>query len=209
MADTYELDISKNLINANYITSYIDTKLTELENSMLDKICGVGEILITTREGNPSTWLGRGTWEQIKEGVTLLSAGSTYTVNSEGGEASHSITEAEMPRHTHTQETHSHGKGSMRIQGKLDSEMPQANGNGSYYTGSGAFFTTNDVEWSWGTNYVKQGTAHTTAWCDTNRSGAWTGVTEAVAPAINPAGENQPLSLIQPYIAVYIWRRSA
>ena len=69
------------------VKAYIDSKLTEQENLILDKICGIGEILITTREGNPSTWLGRGTWEQLPEGFVLISAGSTYLANQQYGQA--------------------------------------------------------------------------------------------------------------------------
>lgn len=146
---------------------------------------------------------------KLKEGVTLLSAGDTYAVGSEGGEAQHTLTVEEMPSHTHTQESHTHGKGSMRIQGELESEMAQASGNGTYYSASGAFSVSNNVQWSWGTNYAKQGVAYTTATFDTNRNNAWAGDTNAVVPAINPAGSGEPLSLIQPYIAVYIWQRTA
>lgn len=201
MVDTYELDISKNLINANYITSYIDTKLTELENSMLDKICGVGEILITTREGNPSTWLGRGTWEQIKEGVTLLSAGSTYTVNSEGGEASHAITEAEMPSHTHTQATHNHNRGNMDITGTIPlvwSDTRSLGLMGAFYRGSNS---SNGIMGSGIGTYSYQPSF--------SASRSWEGNTNTVAPTINSAGSGNAMSLMQPYLAVYMWRRTA
>ena len=41
-----------------------------------------------------------GTWERIKD-VFLLAAGDTYSAGSTGGEATHTLTEAEMPNHQH------------------------------------------------------------------------------------------------------------
>lgn len=48
---------------------------------------------------SPQTLFG-GTWEQIKDKF-LLSAGSTYTNGSTGGEATHKLTTSEMPKHSH------------------------------------------------------------------------------------------------------------
>lgn len=53
-----------------------------------------------------------GTWELLDEGIALVSAGQTYTVRSgtakDGGAATHTLTIAEMPSHTHTQNAHKH-----------------------------------------------------------------------------------------------------
>ena len=56
----------------------------------------VGDIFITTRNGNPSSLLGYGTWEQIKDSF-LLAAGDTYAQGDTGGEATHTLTEDELP----------------------------------------------------------------------------------------------------------------
>lgn len=48
---------------------------------------------------NPSTLFG-GTWEQIKD-TFLLAAGATYKAGSTGGEATHTLTQNEMPKHNH------------------------------------------------------------------------------------------------------------
>ena len=48
---------------------------------------------------NPSTLFG-GTWEQIKD-TFLLAAGATYKAGSTGGEATHTLTQDEMPKHNH------------------------------------------------------------------------------------------------------------
>lgn len=59
----------------------------------------VGAIYLSVTEVNPSTLFG-GTWERIG-GRFLLGADSTYAAGSTGGEASHTLTVDEMPKHNH------------------------------------------------------------------------------------------------------------
>lgn len=49
---------------------------------------------------NPSQFFG-GTWERV-EGKFLLGASDSYDAGSEGGEETHTLTESEMPSHTHS-----------------------------------------------------------------------------------------------------------
>lgn len=51
-------------------------------------------------ETDPATLWG-GTWVRQPEGLTLVSAGGNYPLNSTGGEATHTLTVAEMPSHQH------------------------------------------------------------------------------------------------------------
>ena len=60
----------------------------------------VGAIYMSTVETNPSTLFGFGTWERIQD-TFLLAAGSTYSAGSTGGEATHTLTEGEIPAHRH------------------------------------------------------------------------------------------------------------
>lgn len=59
----------------------------------------VGSIYLSVNETSPAELFG-GTWEQIKDSF-LLAAGDTYTAGSTGGEARHTLTVDEMPRHFH------------------------------------------------------------------------------------------------------------
>ena len=59
----------------------------------------VGSIYTSTVSTSPASLFG-GTWEQIKDRF-LLSAGSTYSAGSTGGEATHTLTTDEMPTHRH------------------------------------------------------------------------------------------------------------
>lgn len=69
------------------------------KQSLLSLIYPVGSIYMSVNAANPQTFLG-GTWEQIKD-TFLLAAGTTYTAGATGGEATHTLTVDEMPKHTH------------------------------------------------------------------------------------------------------------
>lgn len=72
----------------------------EIKQLIFEMTYPIGKIIHTTKANNPSTYLGGGTWEQIKD-VFLLAAGDTYTAGSTGGEAEHTLTVDEMPSHSH------------------------------------------------------------------------------------------------------------
>ena len=63
-------------------------------NSLLDAH-PVGSYYISDVNTSPATLFG-GTWSQVKD-TFLLTAGDTYTAGATGGEATHTLTEAELP----------------------------------------------------------------------------------------------------------------
>lgn len=67
--------------------------------TIFDMIYPVGAIYISASNVSPSFLFG-GTWEQIKDRF-LIGAGSSYQAGSVGGEATHTLTIDEMPRHNH------------------------------------------------------------------------------------------------------------
>lgn len=66
---------------------------------LLDLTHPIGSIYTSTVNTDPGTLFG-GTWEQIKD-TFLLAAGATYKAGSTGGEATHTLTQNEMPKHNH------------------------------------------------------------------------------------------------------------
>lgn len=67
----------------------------------------IGSIYMNVDDVDPSTLFG-GTWTKL-ENRFLLAKGSTYTtLEATGGEATVTLKESEMPRHTHIQNAHSH-----------------------------------------------------------------------------------------------------
>ncbi|AGW43699.1 putative antireceptor [Lactobacillus phage phiLdb] len=67
------------------------------DKNIFDMIYPVGSIYISVNNANPSVLFG-GTWEQIQDRF-LLGAGSTYSADSVGGEANHTLTQAEIPKY--------------------------------------------------------------------------------------------------------------
>ena len=68
-------------------------------NFVLDNVYPVGSIYMNVNSTNPGTLFG-GTWEQI-QGKFLLGMSSSYPAGSQGGEESHTLTEAEIAPHKH------------------------------------------------------------------------------------------------------------
>ena len=69
-------------------------------NFVLDNVYPVGSIYMNVNSTNPGTLFG-GTWEQI-QGRFLLGMSSSYPAGSQGGEAEHTLTISETPKHTHS-----------------------------------------------------------------------------------------------------------
>lgn len=67
--------------------------------TIFEMVYPVGAIYISVSDVNPATLFG-GSWEQIQDRF-LLGAGATYSAGSIGGEATHTLTIDEMPRHNH------------------------------------------------------------------------------------------------------------
>ena len=83
-------DWSKNDFNVNGTLKVNNTNIFDL-------IYPVGSFYISAKSTNPATLFG-GTWEQI-QGRFLLGRSSSYPVGTMGGEATHTLTESEMPSH--------------------------------------------------------------------------------------------------------------
>ena len=69
--------------------------------AQLAKVFPVGAVYISTVATNPADLFGFGTWQQIKD-TFLLAAGDSYAAGATGGEAEHTLTVDEMPRHEHS-----------------------------------------------------------------------------------------------------------
>ena len=69
--------------------------------TIIDTIYPYGSIYITLNQTSPSKLFPGTYWKQIKNRF-LLSASSTYSASSVGGEATHALTTDEMPEHRHS-----------------------------------------------------------------------------------------------------------
>ena len=84
---------------------------------------------------NPGTLFG-GTWEQI-QGRFLLGMSSSYPAGSQGGEAEHTLTEAEMPSHVG------------HLSAGIDGTAPIGKGNYKGYLKSSTMTAHGDIGRGW------------------------------------------------------------
>lgn len=94
------IDTQKSSVGVNCLPSQSD--VLQLGDSAWLTAQGaypVGAIYLSVTEVDPSTLFG-GTWERIG-GRFLLGADSSYSAGSTGGEAAHTLTVDEMPKHNH------------------------------------------------------------------------------------------------------------
>ena len=167
---------------------------------MLDtmkKIYPVGSIYMSTVSTNPATLFGFGTWEAMPAGRVLLaqgksSWGTTYNAGSSGGEATHKLTVGELPNHGHTASTDN-----INITGgfKLDgTEM------GGTTSASGVF--------SIGSSFTpSKGHGNSGGGSNAGRNINFNS-THSHKITINNVGEGQSHNNLQPFISVYIWKRT-
>lgn len=94
------IDTKKSSVGVNCLPSQSD--VLQLGDSAWLTAQGaypVGAIYLSVTDANPAALFG-GTWERIG-GRFLLGADTTYTAGSTGGEAAHTLTVDEMPKHNH------------------------------------------------------------------------------------------------------------
>lgn len=97
---SFFIDTQKSSVGVNCLPSQSDVfQLGESAWLTAQGAYPVGAIYLSVTDANPAALFG-GTWERIG-GRFLLGADTTYTAGSTGGEAEHTLTADEMPRHNH------------------------------------------------------------------------------------------------------------
>lgn len=168
----------------------------------------VGSIYLSVNNVNPGTIFG-GTWEQIQDRF-LLAAGSTYGGGSTGGSANHTHTSA---AHTHTTAGHT----------LTEAELPTINGGfavpvipnhaskGIYGKAYGTDFGTIGSSNSYGITQGMTGTSITTSG---TQYGYGFGFGGGASHSHGNTGSTTPgntgsSSSLPPYLAIYVWKRTA
>ena len=122
---TWGINISGNAVNDGNGDNIANTYLKKA--TVIDVIYPVGSIYMSMSATNPATLFGVGTWTRISQGRMLLGADdSTYKAGATGGEATHTLTAAEMPAHSHTGTTSTNGE---HTHGVRDADYHDGYGN--------------------------------------------------------------------------------
>lgn len=160
-----------------------------------DLIYPVGSIYMSVNSTSPSTLFG-GTWTRIQD-TFLLAAGSSYPAGMTGGSATVTLTENQIPAHTHD-------KGTYNITGQFQVRPYTGDGvNASVYgTGSNAFSSAGGSGETWARSLMGESNSKKTDVITLNASDSWTG-------SSGSAGAGEAHNNMPPYITVYMWKRTA
>jgi hypothetical protein len=147
----------------------------------------VGSIYMSTVATSPATLFGFGTWVTYGSGRVLISQDGTYTAGSTGGSATTTLAEANLPSHTHSATSTS------------NTSDPGHSHNSSI--GSG-FISNGGPESLAGGPNLPFGRPSTTA-------SAVTGLSVSTSTTIGNTGSGTAFNNLPPYVAVYMWNRTA
>ena len=93
---TYEIEEYINSIAASAVTN----GMKDIGITIANIAYPVGSVYISVNATSPKTLLGIGEWERLEDRF-LLASGTTYEAGSEGGAATVTLNENQIPRHTH------------------------------------------------------------------------------------------------------------
>lgn len=156
----------------------------------------VGAIYMSVNNTNPGTLFG-GTWEQIKDRF-ILAAGTTYVGGATGGAATINLS------HSHTVDSHNHSLPANTGSHTLTVDQIPAHTHGTGY------------QWNTGAGTARWGVSDslsTTAATSSTGGGKGHSHTIGGNTGSKSPGTNSQLSssqsILPPYLAVYVWKRTA
>ena len=162
--------------------------------TVIDVIYPVGSIYMSMSATNPHDLFGVGTWERISQGRMLLGADdSTYEAGATGGEATHTLTANEMPAHSHDGNT-----SWADLQGNLSNSNSDSITCSSSVGTRGIFSRGN----GWGHFGGQASGDNATTSLKVNAS-------HNHSLSINSTGGGQAHNNMSPYLACYMWQRTA
>lgn len=180
--------VNNNTSDISSLTTKVNNNTTQITtlHSMLavywKTIYPIGSIYISTSATfNPNTVWG-GTWEQTASGRCLIGANSTYPLGSTGGNTTHSHTTKEHTLTYAEVPAHAHRMGSDGGSAALINSFESAG------------------------RVVRSGTPNYTINADNDKA-PWTEMSGG--NGAHSHGDTGTASTMQPYLAVYIWERTA
>lgn len=167
-------------IGTNVTAANIGGEISSLKSDLANKLYPVGSIYMSVNPTNPAELFG-GIWKRIQDQF-LLAASNTYPVGSVGGEATHTLSAAEMPSHAHT----------VRI---WDPQGTMGDAQGASAATYGATLTT-----------VPNGATTSLTWNNSTPKVAMNGMGD-LAGVTEFSGGGKQHNNMPPYFAVYVWLR--
>jgi len=165
-------------------TSTTQIATTAFVTTGLQAAYPVGSIYLGTLSTNPNTLFGFGTWVAFGSGRMLISQDATYPAGTTGGAATTTLITANLPSHTHTFSA---------TTGATDLSHTHNYGSANNW-GSGA---ANAFD-------ARNNNAYTTSGASVNMNH-----THSVSGTTDGTGSGTAATTISPYIAVYMWNRTA
>ena len=185
----------------------------DFKKKILNKAFPIGTVYTSNVDTNPSEYFG-GTWDKLGVGYILVDAQSGVTGGTTGGNATYTLKASDIPAHNHpvtvsSAGAHTHGRGDMNIYGYYK--------NGRMGTGAGAYnegvIHTSQGNW----NGAPNSTSGTSPRYKLNAADGWNsslqsssnGAHTHTVASVSTTGSESPssFSLIQPYLATYMWKR--
>ena len=172
--------------------------------STVDLVYPVGSIYMSTADTHPETLFPGTKWYTVS-GRFLLGSSGDYAVGTRGGEATHVLTEAEMPSHSHSMPTHDH-KVPGHTHGATVSTAPNhahaVNVMKTGASGTARLVITNEE--GIGTKTTQPAGSHTHTVTIQQSEEARTGGTVALP---GNTGQGAAHNNMPPYFVVNMWRR--
>lgn len=201
---TAAFDSNANMNSSDMTTAQVDTlvgNITAAGGSLIDFFYPVGSYYETSDTTfNPNIRWG-GTWVLETEGQVHISAGENYEVGDTGGEVSHTILSTEIPDHDHELK----GTGFAAISNYS---------NRAFFNNLNTPVEAGVNQWatlfgSAGYTWTHNGDAAITTSVENYNNAKSVNLLGKTGKSANPTSGSNDLSLMQPYVVVNRWHRTA
>ena len=195
--------------------------ISALRGDIISAVYPVGAIYMSVNAANPGTLFG-GTWEQI-QGRFLLGASSGHAAGSTGGAETVKLTGAQLPAHTHTVPAHTHNVpnhthtvpehthaatcASGGVHAHRQTRALVAAAGTARYAVQGTDSTVHGQTQEGG-SHTHTVTIGSKAAFNTTSSGACT-TGSGGSGTTGSAGSTSAVGIMPPFLAVYVWKRTA
>jgi len=237
IGNVYANETEEQLEELKYNISNIETKVTNIEKTRLNKMYPIGSIYITTIYSSTSQVENAvgGTWEEYGSGKTLVNVdendSSFNEVNKTGGNSKTILSNSNLPSHSHEISSLT---GTAELSGAHTHVIPSLTGTTNRTGIHNHGFNRNVMSWpvnnpsisdtwpNWGqyttakvrqiteTNYAGDHShTVTTEESQTENAGEHTHDVTIPENETETVGETTPFTNLQPYITVYMYKRVA